>query len=122
MKVYPAKWTDRDFDSLSWHDNRIYSMRILNPRNGYNFDLVFEIDHILEWILKEDNTFEFVVAPARLTFSMVDKLVVDFRLTYKEDWEIDEIQRIEATDDPRQDTGLSEWRIKMQSFLTSTSR
>ena len=66
--------------------------------------------------MKEDNTFEFVVAPARLTFSMVDKLVVDFRLTYKEDWEIDEIQRIEATDDPRQDTGLSEWRIKMQSL------
>jgi len=60
------KWTEADFDSLSWHDNRLHGIRFHNPSQGYEYGLILDIDHILEWIACPGGTFRFVVAPATL--------------------------------------------------------
>src|SRR3989304_4763131 len=83
MKDYPTKWTDLDFESLSWHDNVVHGIRLRNPHEGYDYDLVFDIDHILEWIETPSRFFQFIVAPATLTFRGVDKLKFNLDLGYK---------------------------------------
>lgn len=75
--------TDADFDILSWHDNLIYALRfdIGDAAQGdWRSDLVFDIDHIVEWVSGSDGTMRFRVAPATLTFHQVSDLrvAVDF--------------------------------------------
>lgn len=89
----PTEWTDADFDSMGWHDNTIHGISISNPSEGYDFDLTFEIDYILEWISTAEEPYKFSVSPATLTFKDVDKLKYDIELGYKESMIIDEITR-----------------------------
>jgi hypothetical protein len=63
--------TEADFDSLSWHDCHIWSVRfdIGDPDEGdWTTDLVLELDFILEWLRPEPTRFAFRVAPACLAF------------------------------------------------------
>jgi hypothetical protein len=113
MKEYPKRWTDEDFESMSWHDNHVHGMRILNPYEGYDFDLVLDIDHILEW-MKTGKYFKFMVAPATLTFHDVDKLIIDLGLSYKEHLVIDSIEREEITAEYGR---RFRWRINIQSLM-----
>jgi hypothetical protein len=124
MKSHPARWTDQDFDSLSWHDNHIHGIRIRNPHEGYDFDLILDIDHILKWVVKPDNSFEFVLAPATLTFHGVHKLNVDFQLAYREDLEISDIERTEITTEAEHGVGIRRfaWQIKSQSIAGRPNR
>ena len=55
----------------SWHDNLIYGMhwRCADPRRSlWRSELVFDIDHIIEWVRSSDGSFKFRVAPAVLVF------------------------------------------------------
>jgi hypothetical protein len=72
------RWTEEDFDSLSWHDNHVHAMELanFNEENG-TCDLVLMIDHILDWIGAADRTISFRVAPALLTFHDVFALRVE---------------------------------------------
>jgi hypothetical protein len=59
-----------DFESLSWHDDTVYGLRleIGDPERGdWRSNLVLDIDHIVEWV-RAGETFRFQVAPATLTF------------------------------------------------------
>lgn len=68
-------WTDADFPNLSWHDNSVHSLGIVEGQDGAG-ELVLDIDHILEWI-KAEGRYEFRVAPAELRFCDV----TDLRMT-----------------------------------------
>ena len=61
-----------DGESLpSWHDNPIYGIhwRCAEPDRGlWRSELVFDIDHILDWVPSEERCFRFLMAPAILVF------------------------------------------------------
>src|SRR5579862_3203437 len=60
-------WTDDQFDQMSWHDNHVHAIRIVEGVHGSG-DLVLDIDHIVEWLDGPDRSFRFRVLPAILTF------------------------------------------------------
>ena len=61
-----------DGESLpSWHDNPIYGIhwRCAEPDRGlWRSELVFDIDHILDWVPSQDRCCRFLVVPAILVF------------------------------------------------------
>lgn len=109
---------------MSWHDNTVHGIRLRNPDEGYDFDLILDLDYILEWIQTPPNTFRFAVAPATLTFSGVDKLSIDVRLSHKESLIIDRIKREEITTEPEQKAGLRRyaWTISVHSSFEKQSQ
>jgi hypothetical protein len=86
------KWvlTEADFDSMGWHDSRIHALAF-QPEN---FELVFDIDYIFEWIHpKPDETyFKFWIAAATLVFENVYDIEFDID-SYNCKLEIDNIKR-----------------------------
>src|SRR5262245_2166677 len=69
-------WTEEHFDSLSWHDNHVHGLRVVAGEHGTG-QLVLDLDHILEWRKASENKFQFLVAPAVLTFYGVSDLKVE---------------------------------------------
>ncbi len=72
-----ATYTEADFERLSWHDNHVYGLRLDIgdiDADDWRSDLVFDIDHIVEWVRGDDARVRFRVAPARLTFHGVTDL------------------------------------------------
>lgn len=59
-------WTDAEFDEMSWHDNHIHALRIVEVSDGAG-DLILDVDHIVEWIEKKPG-FIFQIVPVTLTF------------------------------------------------------
>jgi hypothetical protein len=67
----PAQiWTDQQFDQMSWHDNHVHAIRIVEGVDGSG-ELVLDLDHILEWISQPKNGFRFRILPVTLTFHEV---------------------------------------------------
>lgn len=62
-------WTDAQFDEMSWHDNHIHALRIVEVADGAG-DLILDVDHIVEWI-KTGPNFNFRIVPVTLTFHEV---------------------------------------------------
>lgn len=106
------KWTNADFDSLSWHDCTIHSIG-LDQDGDYQSDLVIDLDFLLEWLPTPEGAFQFRLAPALLRFHNVDKLVIRTLLDYKQPMEISEITRF-LRDDP----GYANfhWIIKLHTY------
>ena len=105
-----TEWTDADFDTMGWHDNTINGVTISNPSEGYDYDLIFKIDYILDWISSPEEHYKFSVAPATLIFNNVDKLKYDIELGYKESMIIDEIVRTEITTQDQKNAGYHNYR------------
>ena len=62
-----TRWTDQDFDLLSWHDNYVHGLSLHKGEHGTGqFDI--DLDFIVEWLRPSDDSFRFVVAPVRSTF------------------------------------------------------
>jgi hypothetical protein len=70
------RWTEADFDSMSWHDNHVYGLEIRRGEDGAG-ELVLRLDYILEWLGPEDGRFTFRMAPATLTFHGVFALRIE---------------------------------------------
>jgi hypothetical protein len=71
-----SRWTEADYDSLTWHDNHVHGIAIREGPHGTG-ELILDIDFILEWVLSPDNTsYQFQIAPATLTFHGVSDLVI----------------------------------------------
>ena len=117
MKSDCDRWTAEDFDDLGWHDCHVHGIRFHNPDEGDDFDLVLDIDQILEWIEIQGH-FNFVVAPALLTFGNVNELIIDLGLAYKEDLEIDWIEREEVSAEPYREF---RWTIHFHSMTGHTN-
>ncbi len=62
-------WNEDDFDRMGWHDCKIYAVAFKDE----NFELVFDIDYIVEWLHPKDSesNFKFWVSPSTLVFKNV---------------------------------------------------
>ena len=99
--------THSDFCSTSWHDNFIYgiSISIGDIHAGdWRSDLVFDIDHIVEWVAGTGDRPRFRVAPATLLFHHVTdlKLAIDWGSsgyqTALHEASIDQVARVQIFD------------------------
>src|SRR4051794_38322052 len=66
-------WTDKDFEIMGWHDCKVYAVSF----NDKQYEISFDIDYIFEWVLQQDSTYKFRVAPATLIFRNVYDIHID---------------------------------------------
>jgi hypothetical protein len=59
-------WTDAQFDEMSWHDNPVHGLRIVEGPYEAG-ELILDLDYILEWI-KDEEGFRFRTPPTHLRF------------------------------------------------------
>ncbi len=69
-------WTHEQFESMSWHDNHVHAMRIVEGRYGAG-ELQLDIDYIAEWLPGPNKSCRFRIVPATLRFLEVTNLRVD---------------------------------------------
>ena len=65
-------WTDRLFDQMSWHDNHVHALRIVEGVHGMG-ELILDLDYILEWICNAEGA-KFRLVPVTLRFLEVTDL------------------------------------------------
>ena len=65
-------WTDEQFDEMSWHDNCVHGLRVVEGTRGAG-ELILDLDYILEWIETEKG-FRFRIQPVTLKFREVTDL------------------------------------------------
>lgn len=65
-------WTQEQFAEMSWHDNYVHALRIVQGDHGAG-ELVLDLDYILEWIKGADGM-RFRILPANLRFIEVTAL------------------------------------------------
>jgi hypothetical protein len=68
-------WTEKEFDHMSWHDNHVHGLQIIEGEYGAG-RLILDIDYILEWINNAEGKFQFRILPALLEFRGVTNLRV----------------------------------------------
>ncbi len=107
-----TKWTDADFDQLSWHDGHINSIAF-DQTGEWQSDLVLGLDFIVEWLCGPDKTCRFRIAPAILRFTNVNNLKLHFSLQFKEPLEISSVERTEI---PTEGYRQSHWTIVLQHY------
>jgi len=107
-----TKWTEADFDGMSWHDCQVNSIAF-DQDGEWQSDLVFDLDFIVEWLCGKDKRCRFRIAPAVLRFTDVDNLRLDISLKFKQPLEIYSIERTDL-----QTTGYKNyhWVIKVQNY------
>lgn len=68
-------WDENDFDKMGWHDSKIYAIAFEDD----NFELMFDIDYILEWVNPEESesNYKFWVSPCTLVFRNVWNLDIN---------------------------------------------
>lgn len=105
-----TRWTEADFDGMSWHDNHLYGLSIREGSYGSG-RLVFDLDYITEWRCGVDKKCSFMVAPAELTFDEVTDLEVeiDYRGIGMGPLSIAEVRREAVEETPAH--GRYRWRI-----------
>jgi len=74
-KTKPLQWTEADFDDLSWHDNVVHAIRVVEGEYGAG-QLILDIDYILEWLRDDSGGIAFRIAPATLEFREVTNLKI----------------------------------------------
>lgn len=79
---YPRLQTQEAFDSISFHDDRLWGIDFLLDEEAITSDLKLDIDHICEWVKLGDGcSYNWRVAPADLIFRGVTglKLTIDWK-------------------------------------------
>jgi hypothetical protein len=69
--------TTKDYNDISWHDNVIHSISMIDE--NWESDLILGIDYITKWICNNDNTCQFMIAPAKLVFHNVEALEIEIK-------------------------------------------
>ena len=69
-------WTEDQFEEMSWHDNHVHALRVIEGEHGAG-QFVLDLDYITEWVRCEGDTFRFRIVPATLTFREVTNLRID---------------------------------------------
>lgn len=67
-------WTDQNFEKMSWHDNHVHALRIIEGAHGLG-ELDLDLDYILEWIRNAEG-YKFRIIPVSLRFLEVTNLRV----------------------------------------------
>ena len=78
---FKSQWSTDDYDEMSWHDNHVHGIRIVEGVNGTG-ELVLDLDYILEWISSVEKHLRFRVAPAALIFHEVSPTSLRIALDY----------------------------------------
>ena len=61
--------TVAEFAPYSWHDDVIHGWHIeVGQESDWHSEVIFDIDHIVEWMCSTDGRHQFRVAPATLAF------------------------------------------------------
>lgn len=62
-------WSDTDFEQMGWYNAYVHAI----AARPENFELLFDIDYIVQWVdpVPPNNYFTFWVAPATLVFNNV---------------------------------------------------
>ena len=62
-------YSTADFEQMGWHDIKIHAISF----NADEYELLFDIDYIIEWIEPKQNgtNYQFLIAPATLVFNNV---------------------------------------------------
>jgi hypothetical protein len=66
------RWTHEQFDQMSWHDNHVHALRVVEGQHGAG-ELLLDLDYILEW-LKSAEAMQFRLVPVTLQFTGVTNL------------------------------------------------
>lgn len=66
-------WSTMDFDEMSWHDNHVHALRIVEGVHGAG-QLILDVDYIVEWLNGKGGGFQFRIIPSLLTFADVTNL------------------------------------------------
>jgi hypothetical protein len=105
-------WTDQQFDEMSWHDNHVHGLRIVEGAHGLG-ELVLDLDYIVEWICDAGGS-KFRITPVTLRFLEVSNLRVSL------DYETPtaalapfSIHAIERRSEPRQRYVAQVWKIRI---------
>ena len=107
-----TKWTDTDFDQMSWHDCHINAIAFDQTEETQS-DLVLNLDYIVEWLCGTDKTCSFRIAPAILRFVDVDNLSIHFSMQFNQPVEIYSIERVIL---PPEDYKNFHWTIALQNY------
>src|SRR6266581_2823356 len=103
-------WTERQFDEMSWHDNHVHALRIVEGPHGAG-ELILDLDYILEWHCATEGH-RFLILPAMLRFLEVTQLCL--RLDYATPMAAlgpFSIHAIERRSEPRERYVAQLWRI-----------
>ncbi|OGV56896.1 MAG: hypothetical protein A2017_05165 [Lentisphaerae bacterium GWF2_44_16] len=73
--------TDKDWENLCWHDNRIYGISLSYGK--FHENLIIDIDYIVEWICRPDKTCSFLISPATLTFNQILDLEINIKCKHQ---------------------------------------
>jgi hypothetical protein len=68
-------WTHHQFDEMSWHDNHVHGLRIVEGTHGAG-QLILDLDYILEWVKDPGDKCRFRILPVTLKFLDVTSLRV----------------------------------------------
>lgn len=95
-KLEKSIWTERDFETMGWHDSRIFGLTISKFEENEQNDLTLDIDYIFQWMdpIRGETYFTFQVAPCTLVFHNVSDLIIDIStgLLLKIELEIDYLE------------------------------
>ena len=107
------QWTDSQFESMTWHDNHVHALRIIEGKHGSG-TLKLDLDYILEWLGGESGGFRFRIARADLRFLGVTslKLALNYAAASAAmgPFSIHEIQR---HSEPRERYTATVWTIRL---------
>ncbi|MBD5804070.1 hypothetical protein AZOA_35130 [Azoarcus sp. Aa7] len=103
-------WTDRQFDEMSWHDNHVHALRVVEGAYGAG-ELVLDLDYIVEWICDAEGC-SFRIVPATLSFLEVTnlRLSLDYASASAAMGPFS-IHAIERRDEPRERYVAQVWKI-----------
>jgi hypothetical protein len=88
-------------------------------KDEYRYQLVLDIDFILEWIRGVSGRYSFAVAPAHLTFDVVGPIRVNLDLAFKEDMIIDRIERENVATVAEKRAGFTKQRYSIHLHTNS---
>jgi len=116
-KISKKEWNEFDFESMDFHDVRIYGICFEKE----HFQLVFDIDYIFEWRFNSNiNLYdEYLVASASLAFENYTKLLIDIESDKTYDIIIDSIKRHPEIRIINSDLHESSYEIKLNCGLIS---
>ena len=68
-------WSDADFAVMTWHDNHVHALRVLEGVGGAG-ELQLDLDYIVDWLPQPGGGMQFRMCPVLLVFHRVTQLLV----------------------------------------------
>ncbi|HTE01428.1 MAG TPA: hypothetical protein VK668_19210 [Mucilaginibacter sp.] len=96
------EWTEKDFESMGWHDCPVYALR-------FDDNIYLDLDYIFKWNDNgPGNSFTFWISPATLIFEKAHYLKMDIESDFINGFEIADISKF------RNEKGATIWNIATQ--------